>query len=50
MDLTELEEMYKVLQLDLKDNISNKAVIEAMIDNNRTRMKLVDDVLKQINC
>jgi hypothetical protein len=50
MDLTELEEMYKVLQLDLKDNVSNKAVIEAMIDNNRTRMKLVDDVLKQINC
>ena len=50
MDLIELETMYKVLKTDLKENISNKAVIEAMIENNRFRMKLVDDVLEQINC
>ena len=49
-DLDELEQMYDVLKNDLKDNISNKAVIEAMIDNNRTRLKLVDDVLEQIKC
>ncbi len=49
-DLIELEEMYKVLKSDLKENISSKAVIEAMIDNNRTRLELVDDVLEQINC
>ena len=49
-DLTELEEMYNVLKGDLKENISNKAVIEAMIDNNRNRLKLVDQVLEQINC
>lgn len=49
-DLTELEEMYNILKVDLQENISNKTVIEAMIDNNRTRLKLVDDVLEQINC
>jgi hypothetical protein len=49
-DLIELEQMYDVLKDDLMENISNKAVIEAMIDNNRTRLKLVDDILEQINC
>ncbi|MBA4410298.1 MAG: hypothetical protein Q8S54_12785 [Bacteroidota bacterium] len=49
-DLNELETMYISLKKDLKENISNKEVIEAMIDNNRNRMKLVDDVLEQINC
>jgi len=50
MDLTELEEMYKILKSDLKDNISNKSVIEAMIENNRYRLKLCDNVLEQIKC
>ena len=49
-DLDELESMYRSLKSDLKENISNKEVIEAMIENNRNRMKLVDDVLAQINC
>ncbi len=49
-DLSELEDMYNVLKGDLKENISNKTVIEAMIDNNRTRLKLVDEVLEQIKC
>jgi hypothetical protein len=49
-DLNELETMYMSLKKDLKENISNKEVIEAMINNNRNRMKLVDDVLAQINC
>lgn len=49
-DLTELEDMYKVLKIDLQENISNKSVIEAMIENNRFRLQLCDDVLEQINC
>lgn len=49
-DLHELEGMYKVLKTDLQDNISNKNVIEAMIENNRFRLALCDDVLEQINC
>ncbi len=49
-DLTELQEMYEVLKTDLQDNISKKEVIEAMIENNRFRLKMVDQVLDQINC
>ena len=49
-DLEELGNMYNSLKNDLKDNVSNKEVIEAMIENNRYRLKLVDDVLSQINC
>ena len=49
-DLNELEAMYLSLKSDLRENISNKEVIEAMIENNRYRMKLVEDVLEQINC
>lgn len=49
-DLTELETMYNSLKNDLKDNISNKTVIEAMIENNRFRLRLVDSVLQQIKC
>lgn len=49
-DLNELESMYKMLRNDLNDNVSNKAVIEAMIENSRYRLKLVDAVLEQINC
>lgn len=49
-DLSELEDLYKTLKKDLKENISNKSVIEAMIENNRFRLKLCDDVLEQIKC
>ncbi len=49
-DLNELQEMYNTLKTDLNDNISKKAVIEAMIENNRYRLKMVDQVLDQINC
>lgn len=49
-DLDELEAMYRSLKNDLRDNMANKEVIEAMIENNRNRVKLVDEVLEQINC
>ena len=49
-DLNELARMYLSLKNDLKENISNKEVIEAMIENNRNRMKLVEEILEQINC
>jgi hypothetical protein len=50
MDLNELQQMYNVLKTDLKENVSKKTVIEAMIENNRYRLKMVDEVLDQINC
>ncbi len=49
-DMNELEDMYRVLKTDLEENISSRSVIEAMIENNRFRLKLCDDVLDQINC
>ncbi|WP_297088565.1 hypothetical protein [uncultured Draconibacterium sp.] len=49
-DLNELESMYLLLKNDLEENISNKSVIEAMIENNRYRLQLCDDVLDQIKC
>jgi hypothetical protein len=49
-DLNELQEMYNTLKTDLNENISKKEVIEAMIENNRHRLKMVDEVLEQINC
>ena len=49
-DLNELESMYRLLKSDLKENISNKSVIEAMIENNRYRLQLCNDVLNQVNC
>ena len=49
-DLNELEAMYLSLKNDLRDNIANKEVIEAMIENNRNRVKIVDEVLEQIEC
>ena len=49
-DLNELDNMYRELQKDLNDNLYNREVIEAMIQNNRFRLEMVDRVLNQINC
>lgn len=50
MDLNELDTMYKALEEDLNDNLYNREVIEAMIQNNRTKLKMVNRVLTQIQC
>ncbi len=49
-DLNELDNMYKDLKEDLNDNLYNKEVIEAMIQNNRTKLKMVNRVLTQVQC
>ncbi len=49
-DLQQLDLMYRELRNDLNDNFYNREVIEAMIQNNRVRLEMVDRVLKQINC
>jgi membrane-associated HD superfamily phosphohydrolase len=49
-DLSELQEMYNSLKSDLNENVAKRTVIEAMIENNRYRLKVVDEVLEQINC
>ena len=49
-DLSQLDLSYNLLKNDLKENIANQQVIEAMIENNRERLVLLEDVLTQINC
>jgi hypothetical protein len=49
-DLNELDAMYQELKKDLNDNIYNREVIEAMIQNKRLKSKMVNRVLQQINC
>jgi hypothetical protein len=49
-DLSQLDHSYNLLKNDLKENIANQQVIEAMIENNRERLVLLEDVLTQINC
>ena len=49
-DMNDLNNMYRELEKDLDDNLYNREVIEAMIQNNRFRLEMVDRVLNQINC
>jgi len=44
-DLSELDSIYKGLKNDLKDNIANHEVIEAMIQNYRLRISILEDML-----
>lgn len=44
-DLSELDSVYKDLKKDLKDNVANQEVIEAMIDNYRLRIGILEEML-----
>ena len=47
-DMEELDEVYKELKEDLKDNASNPEVIEAMILNYRVKLEILEDLLYQL--
>ena len=44
-DLSELDSIYDGLKNDLRDNIANHEVIEAMIQNYRLRIVILEDLL-----
>lgn len=44
-DMDQLDSMYNTLKQDLKDNIANQEIIEAMIQNYRLRLEILEDVL-----
>ena len=48
-DMEELDEVYLDLKEDLKDNVSNPEVIEAMILNYRVKLEILEDLLNQLN-
>jgi len=48
-DLLELDEIFNELKNDLKDNVDNEEVIEAMIQNYRLKLGILEEMLKQMN-
>lgn len=47
-DLAELDSIYNQLKTDLKDNVANDQVIEAMIQNYRLKLQILEDILKDL--
>lgn len=47
-ELVELDSVYADLKSDLKDNAANEEVIEAMIQNYRVKLDILEDVLRQL--
>jgi len=47
-DMEELDEVCNELKNDLKDNVSNPEVIEAMILNYRVKLEILEEVLNQL--
>jgi len=47
-DMEELDQVYEELKEDLKDNVSNSEVIEAMILNYRMKLEILEDLLHQL--
>ncbi len=47
-DLNQLDSIYDELKKDLRDNIASQEVIEAMIQNYRLRLAILEDVLSQL--
>jgi hypothetical protein len=48
LDMSELDSVYTDLKNDLKDNMANQAVIEAIIDNYRLKIRILEDLLSEI--
>jgi len=47
-DMDELDEVFEELKNDLKDNVSNPEVIEAMILNYKVKLEILEDLLNQL--
>ncbi len=47
-DMSELDSVYIQLKNDLKDNMANQEVIEAIIENYRLKISILEDLLKEL--
>ena len=47
-DMEELDQIYNDLKKDLNDDVSNPEVIEAMIQNYRIKLDILEDLLSQL--
>jgi hypothetical protein len=47
-DMSELDSLYTALKADLNDNIANQEVIEAIIENYRLRIAILEELLAEL--
>ena len=47
--MDELDEEYDQLKLEMKSNFDNERVLEAIVNNYKKRIELIENLLKQIN-
>ncbi len=47
-DMSELDSVYVELKQDLKDNMANQEVIEAIIENYRLKISILEDLIKEL--
>jgi len=47
-DMTELDRVYVELKADLKDNMANQEVVEAIIENYRLKISILEDLLTEM--
>ena len=47
-DLSELDRIYTELQQDLRDNIANDEIVEAMIQNYILKIQILEDLLEYL--
>jgi len=48
IEFNQLDSIYNSLRKDLKDNIDNREVVEAMIQNYRIRLEILENMLQQL--
>jgi len=48
-DMSELDSVYFDLKKDLKDNMANQEVIEAIIENYRLKVSILEDILSELS-
>ena len=48
MEINELDSIYNELKNDLRDNIANQEIIEAMIQNYRLKLEILEEILLEL--
>lgn len=48
-DLESIDEAFEDLKKDLRDNVDNAEVVEAMMENYRLKLKILEKILKEID-
>jgi hypothetical protein len=48
MEFEELDKVFNELKSDLKDNAANEEVVEAMIQNYRIKLQILEEILYQL--